>query len=280
MQSFITAHDLANMVRMAHSQRRVTFVLVEGTTDVTFFARFVAEGACEVVPCFGRPNVLAAVALLDQSREAGFLAIVDADWDRVAGRSVPSPNCIWTDNHDVIVDLLCSSALDRLLAERGSSTKIQNFERAGRSVRDAILEEAAEIGRLRWHNDATALALTFSELEVHRFVSGELAVDVLEVTRVVVQRSRSSLRHTDLVSACESMRDHDVRQVASGHDAVSILSVGLCKQLGNQRHQDVKAEVLELELRLAFDDGCLASTAFYSAIRAWESSNPEWRVLR
>ena len=39
MRSFITGDDLANTVKMAHSQRRVAFLLVEGTTDAKFFQR-------------------------------------------------------------------------------------------------------------------------------------------------------------------------------------------------------------------------------------------------
>jgi hypothetical protein len=32
MKSFLTGYDLANTVKMAHTQRHVTFLLVEGVT--------------------------------------------------------------------------------------------------------------------------------------------------------------------------------------------------------------------------------------------------------
>ena len=53
MKSFLTGHDLANTVKMAHNQRPVTFLLVEGTTDVTFFARFTHTDRCEILACHG-----------------------------------------------------------------------------------------------------------------------------------------------------------------------------------------------------------------------------------
>ena len=78
--------------------------------------------------------------LLDESREAGFLAIVDADFNRLSGTESPPPNCIFTDRHDLIVLLLASGALKRLLLEGGSADKIAAFERTeGAPVLTAIM---------------------------------------------------------------------------------------------------------------------------------------------
>ena len=68
-----------------------------------------------------------------------------------------------------MVDLLCSTALRRVLAERGSPEKIAAFENeSGKTVLQAILDEAATLGRLRWHNDAASLNLKFAEFEIHQ----------------------------------------------------------------------------------------------------------------
>jgi len=154
MKGFITGHDLANTVKMSHTQWRVAFLLVEGSTDAALFKAFV-HGTCALLVCHGRANALHATSLLDEAREAGFLTFVDADWDRVSGKAPSSPNCVWSDHHDLIVDLLCSSALPRVLTERGSPEKIAAFEKeSGKTVLEAILDEAATLGRLRWHNDS------------------------------------------------------------------------------------------------------------------------------
>ena len=71
MKSFLTGHDLANTVKMAHNQRHVTFLLVEGTTDVTLFQKFTDTDRCEILACHGRPNALSATVLLDEDREGG-----------------------------------------------------------------------------------------------------------------------------------------------------------------------------------------------------------------
>ena len=284
MKSFLTGHDLANIVKMAHSQRRVTFLLVEGTTDVTLFQRFIHTDRCDILACHGRPNALLATVLLDEHREAGFLTFVDADWDRVSGKVPGSPNCIWSDHHDMVVDLLCSPALDRVLAERGSTAKIAQFsDEAGKTVLHAILEEAAALGRLRWHNESGAIGLKFTDFEIPRYVEEEgLRLNFSEVVKVIIQRSNASVSYEELHNHCRRLAAGkcDFRQVASGHDAVAILSRGLRKRLGSQKTQDVRVDVLELELRLAFDWDCLKQTAFYAGIKTWESHNTDWLVLR
>ena len=284
MKSFLTGHDLANTVKMAHNQRRVTFLLVEGTTDVTLFRRFAHTDHCEIIACHGRPNALSATVLLDEDRETGFLTFVDADWDRVSGKAPGSPNCIWSDHHDLIVDLLCSPALERVLAERGSTAKITQFSvEAGKIVLHAILEEAAVLGRLRWHNESGAIGLKFTDFEIHRYVEEEsLRLNFDEIVKVIIQRSNASVSYEELHNNCRRLAEggFDSRQVASGHDAVAILSQGLRKRLGSQKAQDVRVDVIELELRLAFDWDCLRQTVFYAGIRDWERQNADWLVLQ
>jgi hypothetical protein len=282
MKRSITGHDLANTVKMSHTQWRIAFLLVEGPTDAALFKAFI-HGSCELLVCHGRANALLATALLDEAREAGFLTFVDAEWDRVSGNQPTSPNCVWTDHHDLIVDLLWSPALSRVLTERGSPEKIAKFEKeSGKTVLQTILDEAATLGRLRWHNESASLSLKFTGLEIHAYVDDEmLRVQVVDIMKVVIQRSAAKIPHTELHEHCERLAGggFDSSQVASGHDAVAILSFGLRKQLGSQRAQDVRPEVLELELRLAFDAEALRATVFHAAIRNWEANNAGWQIL-
>lgn len=282
MRGFITGVDVANTVKMVHTQRHVTFLLMEGTTDVTLLRKFIARDRCEVMPCHGRSNAMAAVEILDESGEAGFLALVDADWDRLYGRVPPSPNCVWSDGHDLVVDLLCSAALEHVLSELGSASKVHAFEGANGPVREALLAEAARLGHFRWHNDAESLGLRFAGLQIHGYtVDGGLGVNLVDIVRVVVQRSSSTAGPDDLHDRCCELAGggHDVRQVVVGHDAVALLSGALRALLGSQNAQDVRPEVIERELRLAFDRDCLEQTQFFAKMRSWEVANPGWVVF-
>jgi hypothetical protein len=270
---------------MAHTQRRTTFLLVEGVTDVMLWRRFVDASLCELLPCHSKANAVQAIAILDAGPETGAIAIVDADYDRLIGTVPTSPNCILSDGHDVVVDLLCSESFARLLAERGSADKIRMFEeRVGCRVLEALLEAAATVGHVRWHSQVDQLSLRFAEIEISKYADvTTLRVDLVKVVTVVIQRTGLSARLTpEVAKACSMLAANgaDIRQVVNGHDAVDLLSLGLRSALGSQTAQDAKRETLEIELRLGFDDECLHRTGVFRAVADWEARNPGWRVWR
>jgi hypothetical protein len=277
VRGFVSGFDIANTVKMSHTQRRVTFLLVEGTTDVTLFRKFVLADHCEVLPCFGRGNALLAVESLDKSGEVGWLAVVDADWDRLNNTEPSSTNCVLTDGHDILVDLLCSRALDHVLGELGSADKIADFEKAsGTTVRANLLAGAATVGRLRWHNERASLSLKFRDLELHPYVVGGcMRIDFVALARVIVQRSGSNVALEVLQAGCDDLAAgaHDDRQVAVGHDAVALLGSALRGLIGSQKAQDVRPDVLERELRLAFDKEELERTKMHARMLQWEEKS-------
>jgi len=125
-------------------------LLLEGEDDHRFWDRRVSQG-CELVIGDGKQNVEGAVRRLDTRRFSGALGIVDADFDRLQGRALPSPNLLATDAHDLECVLLRSPALDGVLAEYGDRAKIRRFEATqGGTVRDALLARGLIFGRLRW----------------------------------------------------------------------------------------------------------------------------------
>jgi len=283
MKRHLTGFDVANTVRMAHTQRRVSFLLVEGETDLLCLQRFADRNACDILVCHGRTNALHATQLLDEARDAGFVTLVDADFDRLAGIDPPSQNCVLTDFHDLVVVLFCSPALERVLAERGSDEKIAAFEASvGRSVRDALFDYAKPLGYLRWLNQRAGLNLTFADLDIGRLLNeGTLMLDLPRTVQVLTQRSGCPQHATAIHEqhAAIAQAGHDSRQVSSGHDVVALLGIGLRSVLGSQRAVDVRGEVLELELRLAFDQGAFESTGVCAGLLEWEGRNPGWRVL-
>jgi len=283
MKYQLTGFDLANTVRMAHTQRQICFLLVEGETDLLCLVRFLDSTASEVLVCHGRRNAIAATQLLDATREAGFVTVIDADFDHLRKTANRSENCILTEYHDLIVVLVCSEALNRVLAERGSNAKIGAFEdRVGMPVREALLTAASPMGYVRWVSEAEGLGLTFNGIDLARLVDEEtLTLDLRRCVEVVAQRSGRADETEDINRRCERLAQekHDTRQVSSGHDVIAVLGIGLRKVLGSQRATDVRMDTLELELRLAFDPLGFGRTALCEGLLQWQARNPGWRVL-
>ncbi|MEG4924446.1 hypothetical protein Q5690_28850, partial [Microcoleus sp. F10-D1] len=71
----------------------------------------------------------------------------------------------------------------------------------------------------------------------------------------------------------------DMWHVCCGHDIISILSIALCKALGSCNSKTVEPNVLEQNLRLAYESSYFCKTQLYEAIQQWEKNNQPFQVL-
>jgi hypothetical protein len=82
----------------------------------------------------------------------------------------------------------------------------------------------------------------------------------------------------ELMSSLEDVT-HDQWHVCCGHDLVAILALGLRRALGTNDAGQVRAELIERSLRLAYEAEYFRGTQLYAAIRVWEERNLPYRVL-
>jgi len=146
MRRYLTAHDLANHARMVRTQHSGTILIVEGTTDVRVYERFVNEAECKLIPANGKETAISALDILEEGGFNGVLTIVDADFWRLDNLEPASPNLLLTDSHDLEMMILYSDALDSVLSEFGLAQKITDL---GKPIRDILLESGLPIGYLR-----------------------------------------------------------------------------------------------------------------------------------
>ena len=147
MRSDLTAHDIANDIRMTRGQYSGSFVLVEGEiSDLKFYSNLIDRDECQIVPAHNKDNALGALEMLERDEVSGVIAIVDANFmDFKVGRRT-SPNLFVTDTHDLETMILNSPALEKILIEFGSAMKIDRFiQETGKEIRQALLD--VEIGR-------------------------------------------------------------------------------------------------------------------------------------
>ena len=117
-------YDIARQVRMERQVHKgVSFMLLEGNTDIKRFDRYVDESACSIVNCFGRENAIEATELLYDDGFAGVLAIVDADFDRLTNNLKEHEGIIYSENHDLDLDWSRPSIVGRYLSEVGDKSK-------------------------------------------------------------------------------------------------------------------------------------------------------------
>ncbi|MFM6158768.1 MAG: hypothetical protein ACKPE3_38255, partial [Sphaerospermopsis kisseleviana] len=127
------------------------------------------------------------------------------------------------------------------------------------------------------------LSLKFENLTYSKFLDQKtLKVDITKLIKAVKDHSQKpALIEKDIQEKLENLQDndHDPHQVCCGHDLICILSIGLCKIWGTWNSNDVKPEVLEKILRLAYEESYFRNTQLYKLIQVWEQNNQPYQVL-
>ena len=267
---------------MKRSHYAGCFLIVEGRDDRMFFERFVNRSYCAVQVAGGKPNVIDVIEILDADDNfSGFVGVIDADLDHVAGYSWQSSNLMFIETYDLEALLIKSTALESVLIEFGSTKKISC---RAQNPRKELIDAALPIGCLRLHSRRSELTLKFDGMRYARFVDRDsLQTDVRELVREVKNRSqRSDLAYDDTVQEILSIRStvNDPWLVCCGTDMVEILSIGLRRALGTNNAGAVTPDELRRCLRLAYQWQELTDSQLGRDLREWAERNPGFRVLK
>ncbi len=269
-----------------NAARRTVSLLVEGGSDARFWLRRVDRRVCQVFPMNGKANVWEELKKARAAGKPAFVAVLDADCERLEGTIVDDPDVVWTDFHDLETVLIASPALEHVLHEIGSIDRCEAFEKE-KGIRPALLANAVPLGRLRWLSLRQKLDLTFKKMQSRKFhyvdyrsffEERSWEVDVRKmVKRVLDFCNRPDLKVDALMQDMDALPNADPWQVVSGHDLVGILIVGLRSKLGSRT--DLNIEDFQQSLRLAFEQRHIESTNMYAALKAWEQRHEGFRIF-
>lgn len=278
----IDAHYVAAQVRLVRQADKRTVLVLEGETDARVFDRFIDKEACDIEIGFGRKNVIEAIDLLEDEGFVGVIGVADADFDRLLGVEHNLENLCLTDCHDLDLSIFASSALERYLAEH-ADPKLLSAACKGdlQEFRRLILTTSLELSCCRLASEKYGLRLYFKDLRHDQYVDLSLTVDVQLLTNDVIQRSntRCTVDQLGRLIVAETDADHDLYQLANGHDVAAVLGIALRKLLGARRVEQTWASEIEAGLRLAFDWEAARGTALFGCLRAWEDSNRPHRIF-
>ena len=273
---------IANRIRLLRNESQYTgsFLIAEGDTDTRVWKNLVDSAKCRVENAHNKNKAVKVLNILEQGNCAGVLAIVDADFDILEGSVSLSQNLLFTDTHDLETMLLKSPALDKVLLEHGSEDKINSF---GKDIRQTLLESAKVIGYLRWASLKFDYCLKFERLAFNKFVDDRtLALNESKLLQTVKNNSQKpGLDEQEIRANMDSLKTNTqyLWYICHGHDMVDILSIALCKALGSCSSKEVDPNVLEINLRLAYESAHFRLTKLYIAIQTWEQTNQPFQVL-
>lgn len=283
MKKYLTADDIANSARMMRTQYKGSIMIIEGSTDMRLYKRFVDDRKCRLIPANGKENAIKVVEILERYGFEGILTIVDADFWRLDGFDFEERNVLVTDTHDLETMIIASDALERLLEEFAAPFKLQKIRTP---VREMLLEAAMPIGLFRWLSSSSRdkLSLRFKDMEFDNFMEKmPLSVNIRHMIREVKENSREySLNEKKLKKKIITLlkEEHDPWQACSGHDVVEILAYGLREVFGNSDSRYVTEGIIDRSLRLAYDITMFRETELYHSIQEWEERNNSFVVLQ
>jgi 5S rRNA maturation endonuclease (ribonuclease M5) len=275
MKDQITPDRIANSIRLLRGDHEGVFLIVEGHSDKLIYERLVNKQEVRVTIASGKNNAIKALSILE--KEDNFrrvVAVIDADFSRIEQQIPHSNNLFLTDEHDLEMMLIKSAAFDKLLKERGSEEKIKAFTE---DIRETLLKLGQEIGKLRWLSLRNKLDLKSEGLKFVKFIDKEkLSINIDKLIRSIKNNSQKpSLDEQQIKQDLSVISDenHDPWQLCCGHDFIDILAIALCKVLGTWNANDVKTEVLERELRLAYELSYFYQTQIYQLMVNWQSNH-------
>ena len=264
----------AKMYRTSSST--CSILMVEGRDDEKFWDGH-CHRDCRPIRCDGKTNVIAVMRRLDEDHFGGALAVIDSNYDHLAGITSTDANIVRTDAHDLECLLCRSTALDAVLREYGNRDKIERFEGEHTSVRAALLDRAAAFGRLRWAGRKFKLDL--SGVRPPAFIDKETWQ--LSEKRMVEMATASNphVEEAALSDAISALPEVDPWYVARGHDVLEILRIGLRDVLGELKANVGVGQIASV-LRQGMSPSELQPTRVWRDIREWEASNHPFLVLQ
>ena len=267
---------------MLRAASHKAIILLEGSSDEKFFDHFLSHNTCDVVIGWGRRKAMDALAQATRRGVQGILCILDQDYDSFRDGLPDDPNIILTDEHDLEIMLVRSSAFDRVLVEMGSAQKIDALRAQGVNLAEHIRESVHPLGMFRLFSLKEKVHLKFDGLR-YVYLDNKLKQDRKEMFREVHNHSRvfgyDEKKISDYLDEMEG-NGHDRWLMCCGHDVCMAFGKALQSLLGSQNPIKCTGSEIESRLRLAFGVEDLTSTRFYAEIKNWEISNPPYRCLR
>ena len=273
----LTCSDIANTVSMLRSAHKGPIMVVEGITDYRLYGKFIDKEDVKIVIAYSKDNVKRAVGEVWGARnDKKVVGILDADLDRLS-RKTSKPPVFFSDKRDLESMILSTRALDDVLTEYADPDLLERFEKNYGKVGDVLARAAYPIGLLMFISARERIGLSFKNIDYSFFINKKtLSIDVRKMIDDIFSQSLNKGVNkkilADMISEEEELLD-DPWIAVRGHDAVSVLAIGLSETFGSYNCADMKEGQVNGALRLAFGFDYFEDTELYKETVKWSVRN-------
>ena len=272
IEQLLDADDIVAEIRMERQAFNGAFILIEGSSDARRFEQFLDLDRASLVNCWGRSKLLIASGKLNSAGFTGFVALADADFDRVKGTLENIDNVIYSDNHDFEIDTVRTSAFAKYLKEVGNVTLCKDIGDHD-VIRTRIAEALAPLSAAKFANILGVINYKLSEMNWLPCLA-DLQINKEKLAFTILRReSPDRERIAALVDIIDRHMPSDLWQSTNGHDFCAALGVSLRGTLADRKHPQTTPDEVEKHLRLALSEADFRNMGVYRSLRQWQSDN-------
>lgn len=271
-----TAEEIANEIRMRCVDTTGPFLLVEGSSDVTFFSHHITLEIENIIPSFGWENLVDAMTILQEEGLINILGVIDRDYRGIVATANLPEDIVTTDSHDLETMMFSSNAFQKVLRQKSSSHKVRVYPSGVRGIKREILKLARPIGCLRFYSQFKGKPYSFNEMDIEKFIdrndmsfSGNKFISHL---RGISPNNNSMPNHILNNALAETKKVSVLRdpyRLCCGHDLIEIMAIGLKSLWGSHSSREISGQVLEELFMLAYSHQMFRETDLFRKMSDW-----------
>lgn len=273
--------DFFAQIRMERQKHNGVFFLMEGSTDVRRFEKFLEISNVSVIPCWGKPNVVATIDMVQQAGSEDCLGFVDADFERILRCFAEKDGIVYSKHHDFDMDICTTKVVPRYLSEFAVKERLDSEGGCDAFV-DSILESLRPLSAMRFANEKHQLNYSLKNLRLEKFFDGfkvdvDTMINAVSTERFSTEEHKRNMRSQINRYANISV---DLKQFTNGHDFIAALGIALQKRIADRLPPQTWRREVEAHLRLAFDHADFYASGLAEKILSWQSTKENLTLLK
>lgn len=274
MHEYIDAACLLSEARMMWNDFRCAYLLLEGTSDKTFFSVLIGEHPnLQLRVAQGWKNVHDTISKAEQENFLYLAGVIDRDYHEALGDQVKAtPQLLFTDTNDIEMMLVNSSSFEKFLVVCGSEKKLENIP----DKRGLVFHAAFPAGVLRYLSLKNNYNLCFEGIEHKNYICKQnLSTDQKHLIDIVLNRTRSkgtrvTVSAEDLFTNLNSIMTNSLPiQFCNGHDVLEVICIAMTKLFATNDANTYCQENVFNYLLMGYTQEEFQSTQLYSSLTRW-----------
>lgn len=257
------------------SDEKIPWLIIEGKTDYNFLITKKLPNNPKTIPVNGWESVCETIdGVVEQKISDNVFGFIDRDYREELNIVIKNKNIIVeTDYRDIEISIFESEALEKVLREYGSHSKLpkvgDNIDME--KIKKNIYSNAKILGKIRFFIQKNKLEYTIKDLKYESFFdTSSLNICLNKLSNYLNAINKIDFfnvnKINEIVKESLPSKLEDYKFICSGHNVIEILGLSLKKYYGTNDSKNVKKEELEKVFRIGYPNSDFIKTNMYKQL--------------